>query len=174
MAQEIIIDGYNLLRKSPELIQAERLDLQTARKQLIEMLRTYKTIKPHKISLVFDGHSSGTLTQKSHMEKGIRVIFTQHGVTADSVIKNLADNSKNDLIIVTSDFEVKTFVKKCGKVIISSEDFLAKIEMAQYMSVKGATEEDEYSGGKITTKKKGNPNRLSKKERQKNRKLKKL
>ena len=94
-------------------------------------------------------------------------------MSADEVIKKIARESGKELIIVTSDLDIKNFAQKSGNVVISSQDFFQKMEMVKYMDMKGMEEEegyDEQKGGK----KKGNPKRLPKKERKKKQKLKKL
>ncbi|MEN8246931.1 MAG: NYN domain-containing protein [Thermodesulfobacteriota bacterium] len=55
MAVHIIIDGYNLIRQSPELSYLDRQDLQQGREALLGMLAAYKKIKHHQITVVFDG-----------------------------------------------------------------------------------------------------------------------
>ena len=173
MNENIIIDGYNLLKQSPELCELERIDIELARNHLIKMLSAYKRVKSLKIALIFDGWKSGGLSQNSYMERGIKVVFSKLGQTADDVIKNMARDSGKEMVIVTNDLDIKQFVEKTGSVVISSNDFLMKIEMAQYFEIKGIEEEVDYDT-KITTKKKGNPKKRPKSERKKNRKLKKL
>ncbi len=124
--------------------------------------------------MVFDGWNSGNLSQRSYMARGIKVIYTKQGEVADSVIKRIAEKSKRELVIVTSDMEIKTFAEKCGKIVISSPEFLDKIDMARYFSMKGGVCEDDPEPARTGTKKKGNPRRQTRKERKKKRRLDKL
>ena len=55
MSIHILIDGYNLIRQSPELSELDRQDIQLGRAALIDMLVVYKKLKHHKITIVFDG-----------------------------------------------------------------------------------------------------------------------
>jgi predicted RNA-binding protein with PIN domain len=175
MNENIIIDGYNLIRQSEALLEYEKINLETGRDKLIKMLCAYKRIKPHKIVVVFDGWEGVELSQRSHMERGIRVIFSKRGQKADEVIKNIARESGRELLIVTSDLDIKNFAEKNGNVVISSHDFLQKMEMAQYLNLKGMIEDDESGYNESTgTKKKGNPRKLPKGERKKKRMIKKL
>lgn len=174
MNENIIIDGYNLLRQSDELVELERIDLELARNHLIKMLSGYKRAKSLKIVVVFDAHISGNLSQSSYMEKGIRVLFSKVGQSADDLIKKMARETGKELVVVTNDHDIIDSIKRMGNISISSNDFLMKIEMAKYFLDKGIDEEDGESDSKITTRKKGNPRKLSKAERKKKRGLKKL
>ena len=176
MNENIIIDGYNLIRQSPTLYEIEKYDLEAGRTKLIQMLSDYKRAKRHKIAVVFDGWENGRFTQQSYMEKGIRVIFSKQGVKADEVIKKMARDTGKEYIIITSDVDIKIVAQKSGNSVISSQEFLDKLEMTIYLNMKGSNEEDEGEdrGSKVSTKKKGNPRKLPKKERNRNHKLKKL
>ena len=176
MNENIIIDGYNLIRQSGPLLLHENRDLESGRNKLIDMLYNYKRSKSLKIAVVFDGWDSGRLSQQSYMEKGIRVIFSKTGQKADDVIKKIARESGKELIIVTSDNDIKDFANKTGNVVISSPEFFEKMEMAKYFNMKGMddADEDSYGDSKISTQKKGNPKKLPKSERKRNRKMKKL
>jgi predicted RNA-binding protein with PIN domain len=176
MNEDIIIDGYNLIRQSETLMQSENFDLEAGREHLLKLLSNYKKIKRRKIAVIFDGGKSGNLSQHSHMERGIRVVFSKDGQEADDVIKNIARDSTKELIIVSSDNDIQRFSEKNGCVVMSSKEFLDKIEMAQYLSIKGMDSEDDEidHDSKITTRKKGNPKKLSKNVRKRKHRLKKL
>ncbi|MCF8110699.1 MAG: NYN domain-containing protein [Desulfobacteraceae bacterium] len=90
MGLHLIIDGYNLIRRSARLSLAEAEGLELGRQALIDRLAAYKRIKGHKITVVFDGAANHDDFFKGTSEKGIRVKFSRSGQTADSVIKKMA------------------------------------------------------------------------------------
>jgi predicted RNA-binding protein with PIN domain len=58
MSIHIIIDGYNLIRQSTTLSTLDQQDIMLGREALVDMLAAYRKIKPHRITVVFDGRSS--------------------------------------------------------------------------------------------------------------------
>jgi len=156
----IIIDGYNLIRQSTELSRLDRQELQSGREALIDLLASYKKIKAHKITVVFDGTGAPGFSRNRDRIKGITVIFSRRGETADSVIKKMAASEKEGALVVSSDRAVTSFAQSRGSAIIDSIS-------------KGLDEEPD-SGWKPTTRKKGPRRRLSKKARRSRAKINKL
>jgi predicted RNA-binding protein with PIN domain len=169
MANHIIIDGYNLIG----LREGLGSDLELKREQLIEELATYRNIKKLAVTIVFDGWETGTLRESKATIRGIKVVFSRRGEKADQVIGRMVSKERERCIVVTSDRAVQERAVSEGAVTVSSEEFYQLLIMANYSHNETFTEEDDF--GSITaTKKKGNPRRLSKAERKKKRKLKKL
>ena len=73
MAIHIIIDGYNMIRQSPELSKQEDVDIQLGREALIDWLAAYKRHRPHKITVVFDGSNAPTVSTRRDRIKGITI-----------------------------------------------------------------------------------------------------
>ena len=94
MAIHIIIDGYNLIRQSPELAELDRLDLQSGREAPGDLLAAYKKLKPHKITVVFDGSAEPSLYGSRDRAKGIAIRYSHGGESADDVIRRMADQEK--------------------------------------------------------------------------------
>jgi predicted RNA-binding protein with PIN domain len=173
LAIHIIIDGYNLIRQSPDLSRLDRRDLETGREALLDLLAGYKKIKAHRITVVFDGTRAPGLTPDRDRYKGIAVVFSRQGETADTVIKRMADREKEGALVVSSDREVTRYAQSRGTAIIDSPAFEEKLQMAVYLEMKGFDEEPD-SGWEPTTRKKGPRRRLSKKARRSRSKIRKL
>ena len=77
-------------------------------------------------------------------------------------------------LVVTSDRDVADYADSHGAVAVSSPEFEDKLVVASYLDVKGAEEVVEEGGWVPTTKKKGPKRRLSKKDRKKKVKMRKL
>jgi predicted RNA-binding protein with PIN domain len=175
MAVHVVVDGYNLIRQSVALRSEEELALELGREALLEHLRLYKRTKGHRITVVYDAASKPLLAEERTQQKGIRVIYSGQGETADSVIKRICRNEGNKVLVVSSDRELANYAEAQGSAVIDSEDFEAKMEMALYMDFKGV-EEDEKEGWHPSkgTSKKGPAKRPSKKERKRRQKWGKL
>ncbi|MCP3954498.1 MAG: hypothetical protein GY697_20120 [Desulfobacterales bacterium] len=173
MPIHIIIDGYNLIRQSLDLSRLDRHDLQAGREALIDLLSGYKKIKSHKITVVFDGTRAPGFTPERDWCKGIAVVFSRRGETADSVIKQMAAREREASLVVSSDRDVTAFAEARGAAIIDSPAFEQKLMLSGYLETKDLEEEPD-SGWKPTTRKKGPRRRLSKKARRSRTKIRKL
>lgn len=176
MSLEIIIDGYNLLHASPNLSVRKEELLEKARNRMIEKLSYYRKMKKVSITVVFDGWKGGFQSQSQEMLKGIKVIYSKLGETADEVIKRMIDNASKEMLVVTSDREIRDFADQHSFISVSSSEFEKKMAMASHFEKEYDEDEENcsFSTNKPTTKKKGNPKRLSKAERKRRVKLKKL
>ncbi len=150
MATHIIIDGYNMIRQSPGLRDLDRMDIQQGREALIDWLAVYKRIRPHKITVVFDGSNAPALSARRDFIKGIAIRFSRGG-------------------------EVET-AKSHGAATISSPEFEEKLVMADQMRTNGVAidEDPDGPGWKPSTKKKGPRRRLSKQKRRNKLKISRL
>ena len=173
MAIHIIIDGYNLIRQSPELGGLDRQDLQLGRDALVDMLAAYKKVKPHKITVVFDGTAEPVLYGSRDRAKGIAIRYSQGGESADDVIRRMARREKAKALVVSSDREVMTAAESAGATVLDSAAFEEKIAMARYLAVKGG-EETVFSRWAPTTRKKGPSRRLPKRKRKARARMEKL
>jgi predicted RNA-binding protein with PIN domain len=173
MSIHIIIDGYNLIRQSKSLSALDQQDLQLGREGLLDMLSAYKRIKRHTVTVVFDGINAPPFSRHKDQIKGIKVIFSHNGESADTVIKRMAAELREKALVVSSDLDVIHFAASKGSATIDSPGFEEKMAMAVYMDIKGI-ESEETVGWIPTTKKKGPGRRLSKRQRRNRVKIKKL
>ena len=174
MSLEILIDGYNLINKWDILKEKFSKEPDNAREFLIDILHHYKRLKHHKIKVIFDAYNSFSLIPSKFSAKGITVIFTPMGETADKYIKNSVTSNGEKYIVVTSDNEIKNFADAHGALSLNSEDFIGKLEFAFYLDSKGMESEGDEVNRRLTTKKKGNPRKLPKKIRKNLKKIGKL
>jgi predicted RNA-binding protein with PIN domain len=173
MSIHIIIDGYNLIRRSSSLSTIDQQDIQLGREALLDTLSSYKRIKHHMITVVFDGAHAPPFSQHKDRVKGIKIKFSRSGETADTVVKRMTAREREKALVVSSDLDIVNFAASMGAATISSPEFEEKITMAVYMDTKG--EADQNQGGWVpTTKKKGPSRRLSKRKRRNRVKIKKL
>ena len=176
VAVHLLIDGYNLIRRSASLGAQDKFALELGRDALLERLRQYKRYRGHRITVVFDAGSKPLPAPEHIQQKGIKLIYSAQGETADSVIKRICQKEGRNVLVVTSDRELASYAERLGSVAMDSEDFEVKMEMALYLDSKGAEAEDEEEGWSPGrgTRKKGPATRLSKKERKKREKWRKL
>jgi Predicted RNA-binding protein containing a PIN domain len=175
MALHLIIDGYNLIRQSPELLRYEKRDFEKGRAMLLRSLMAYQRVKQHAITVVFDGWAEGDFFERRGKEGGIEIIFSRRGEKADEVIKRLSAQKKGEVTVVTSDRDLGYSCALNGCTIVSSPEFLEKMEFAQYSDSKGIGDETEDILPPVkSTKKKGPSKRAPKSTRHHQSLLKKL
>jgi predicted RNA-binding protein with PIN domain len=173
MSIHIIIDGYNLIRQSATLSRLDQQDIMRGRDALVDRLAAYRKIKPHRITVVFDGHHSPAFSPQRARKKGIAIRFSRRGESADDLIKRMAFKEREKALVVSSDQEVAHSVAAQGAATISAPLFEGKIDMAVALGGQQIETEDR-AGWTPTTKKKGPSRRLSKKQRRNRMKIKKL
>ena len=173
MSIHIIIDGYNLIRQSKDLSTLDLQDIQLGREALIGMLAAYKKIKAHRITVVFDGTRAPDLAQHRDRQKGISIIFSHHGESADAVIKKMASGEKQKALVVSSDQDIVQAANSSGAATVSAVDFESKLIMTAHMEGMEPGRDD-HDGWQPTTKKKGPGRRLTRRQRKNNAKIRKL
>jgi predicted RNA-binding protein with PIN domain len=174
MSIHIIIDGYNLIRQSNSLRYFDLMDIQLGREALVETLAAYRKLKPHRVTVVFDGAGSLQFSQQQDQRKGITIRFSHNGESADAVIKRMAYRERERALVVSSDRQIINKVTSYGAATIGADDFGEKLTMALYKEGGEIEEIDDLEGWRPTTKKKGPNKRLSKKRRRNKLKIRKL
>lgn len=107
VGRDILVDGYNVIKRAASFRAAHAQSLAAARAQLITLLVNRYRHTPYQVIVVFDGDAA--LEQTSH-DRRIRIIYSCHGETADSVIARLAASARSagrDIEIYSDDIEVQ-------------------------------------------------------------------
>jgi predicted RNA-binding protein with PIN domain len=105
----LIVDGYNVTKTGyPELALADQRD------RLIHQLSALAARTSAEVTVVFDG--AGVLSVPASVPRGVRVLFSDRGVLADDVIRNLvaAEPSGRPMVVATSDRAVADSVRGGG------------------------------------------------------------
>jgi uncharacterized protein len=164
-AMEIIIDGYNVIGSETGLTG----NLERKRNFLVQQLVNYHKNKGHGLTVVFDGWRSGSIDEVEQTREGICIVYSRLGEKADSVIIRRARKQSTGCVVVTSDREVRKAVERFGAVALYAGEFR---DMLRRLAE--SFDDEELDDVPQQTPKKGNPRRLSKKERKRREKLNKL
>lgn len=127
----ILIDAYNLIKQV--IGNSHASDDQ--RKQFINELKRYSKKKNHKIVLVFDGgfHSFVTREKDGFLE----VIYVGYNHSADDYIKDYLTKNKNqNLILVSSDLELKKKAESLNIEAFDAFEFYSKVKEAFDQKIK--------------------------------------
>jgi predicted RNA-binding protein with PIN domain len=110
VGRDILVDGYNVIKRAPSFQAARAQSLAAAREQLIVLLRNRYRHTPHQVIIVFDGDAAQE--QVSHAQR-IRVVYSRRGETADAVIARLSVEARQagrEVEIYSDDIEVQRAV----------------------------------------------------------------
>jgi hypothetical protein len=173
MPIHLIIDGYNLIRQSRTLSALDRQDIALGRAALVASLAAYRALKPHRITVVFDGAQAPPGSPERDRHKGVRILYSRAGESADAVIVRMARGEREKALVVSSDAAVAHAAEACGAAAVGSPEFEERISLALAMQAAGGAE-DEEPCRRVSTRKKGEGWRLSKRARQERMKTAKL
>jgi predicted RNA-binding protein with PIN domain len=132
MMRTIILDGYNIILRSPAFQPDERRDLEAARTKLENLLSWAVGGQGEaKIILVFDGADvPGRAKRKTSSGGRVDVRYSSPPQKADDLIRVLveeaADNER-EVTVVTSDLELAQSVRGEGVSIVFSDLFAASL-----------------------------------------------
>ena len=125
-ARVILVDGYNVIRNTPALAQAERSGgLQSGREALLKRLvATYRHTR-HQVVVVFDGARSHESRETLHGFAGGLIVYSRAGESADAVIVRLTAEARGrgeDVAVVSDDGEVRDGVGRHGAATARVDD----------------------------------------------------
>ncbi|MBM4261707.1 MAG: NYN domain-containing protein [Deltaproteobacteria bacterium] len=166
MGMDVIVDGYNAIGAERGMQGA----LEHKRNWLIQQVAAYQRLKNFAITIVFDGWQTGSGKETEEKREGLRIVYSRYGEKADAVVVRLAKEKGSGCVVVTSDREIRSAVERFGAVAIYADEFNRILRSVEH------TLEDSGNDGddKQARAKKGNPRQLSKAERNRQDKLKKL
>lgn len=121
----VIVDGYNLILRTPKLQPGDGRTLRESREKLVNLLSWAMGGDQVKFIVVFDGtREAGQAEQSARVE----VMFSKPPHSADDVIRDLVEQHTDDdrpVTVVTADLEVARHARAMGAEIALSDLFLA-------------------------------------------------
>jgi predicted RNA-binding protein with PIN domain len=117
-----LIDGYNVIRRDPELHAQESRSLEAGRAALLRLLARVAARVSDDFTVVFDGarRTGGGAASPGR----VRVVFSQPPETADDVLRRQAASLREGAVVVTSDRAVQDSARRTGAVAVSAEAFV--------------------------------------------------
>lgn len=133
-----VIDGNNLVGCAPDI----SLDDPGARTRILLVVKRFQENKKNNVIVVFDGEPDVMLPGQGSSSK-FSVVFPKFGDSADDEIKNILNGFNNfkDVVLVTSDSELKKFAKKKGARTVNSIEFY--FELRRFSRIHGIKEENQ-------------------------------
>jgi len=141
----LLIDGFNLIYKFPELESLMYYgQLNKARQGLLEILSDYQKIRKGGITVVFDGKKEPSLEVRSEKVGSIDVYYSLD-YSADYLIKQFIKKDMNPkmITVITSDKDIIFYINRFGAKNITSEKFAEFVNHAFKSSIAEAEEKKE-------------------------------
>jgi predicted RNA-binding protein with PIN domain len=165
-----LVDGYNVIRRDPELRAREAESLESGRRALVHLIARARRALQDEFTVVFDGARIGGASPTAGR---IRVVFSRPPQTADDELIRLARHSGSGAVVVSSDRKIQDAARRAGSAVLSAEQFVGALEAREGPAdpqtadpqLKDEPDED------AAREKRGNPRRLSKKARREQRAL---
>ena len=157
-----LIDGYNVIRRDPDLRAHEAESLEAGRTALLRLVAGAARAGGDRFTVVFDGAPASRPTPAGGQ---VEVIFSRPPDKADDVLVRLARQLGAGAAAVTSDRAVRDAAGRAGCAVISAEQFLDALSAESELEDPATTSPPPKSG---------NPRRLSKDARAAQRVLRRL
>lgn len=130
----LVVDGYNIINSWPELESLRLENMEIARLKLAEMLEEYAALQQQKVVLVFDAYRVKKGVPFAGSFRGVEVVFTREGQTADVFIERLVvlmAEEGYDVEVASSDYLEQRLVLWKGGRRVTSRELRQRIERAR-------------------------------------------
>ncbi|MCW5557349.1 MAG: NYN domain-containing protein [Verrucomicrobiae bacterium] len=126
----ILVDGYSLLHRWPELAPGRPRHSAAARDALIARLQQYRDAIHTPITIVFDGQGAPPGTTRPVSTTELEILYSPAGRTADDLIERAAVRLKpyGEVLVVTDDFAERDTVSAFGGLVSSCRGFIGQVE----------------------------------------------
>jgi predicted RNA-binding protein with PIN domain len=120
----IILDGYNLVHRAPQLRPGPERTLRESREKLVNLLSWMMGGEPARFMVVWDGADAGGRDERSGR---VEVRFSKPPEKADDLIRRIVESEvpRGRVTVVTADLEVARHARAMGADVSLSDLFLA-------------------------------------------------
>lgn len=128
----ILVDGYSLLHGWPELAPNQPRFSAAARDELVHLLSRYADASGTPVTVVFDGAGPRYSRLQAEEMRGVEILYSRSGQTADQVIERVTHRMKpyGEVLVVTDDHAERDTVISLGGLAASCTTFASMVESA--------------------------------------------
>lgn len=129
----LLVDGYNVIFAWEDLKELAKVNIESARNKLMDILSNYQGFKKCVVILVFDAYKVDGDTLEIQRYHNIHVVFTKQAETADQYIEKVVHQigRKYHVTVVTSDGVEQVITQGQGGTLISSREFKEEVEIVR-------------------------------------------
>ena len=125
----ILVDGYSLLHHWSELAPDKPRHSECARDELVRILQLYSDATGTPVTVFFDGSGKAVRGPKEQAARGVEVLFSRAGQTADQMIERAAHrfSAYGEVLAVTNDRAERETVINLGGIAAECGNFIAEL-----------------------------------------------
>ena len=129
----LLVDGYNIIFAWEDLKKVAQTNLEVARGQLIDRLRSYQGFRQHPVIVVFDAYKVKNNPGSIERFGDLSVVYTKEAETADMYIERVTHElgKKHKVRVATSDGLEQVIILGHGALRVSAENFLTEVKLAE-------------------------------------------
>ena len=121
-----LIDGYNVIRREPDLRAREAESLEAGRRALLHLLARAHRDPRDEFTVVFDG---ARVAGGGPSHGQIRTIFSRPPHTADDELIRLARQWQSGAVVVSSDRRIQDAARRAGAAALTAERFFEALDV---------------------------------------------
>lgn len=128
----LLVDGYNIIFAWEELRELARINIESARGRLMDILCNYQGFRKNTVILVFDAYKVEGGTGSVQKYHNIYVVYTREAETADQYIEKAVHkiSPEHHVTVATSDALEQMIIWGAGASRMSAAGLLAEIDAA--------------------------------------------
>ena len=132
LEEYLLVDGYNIIFAWDELKALAKINMDSARQALIEILANYQGYRKCHVIAVFDAYKVKGGERHYEKHENVDVIYTREAETADMYIEKTAHEKSGEyhVRVATSDRLEQIIITGGGAFKISADEFKAEVEQA--------------------------------------------
>ena len=126
----LLVDGYNIIFAWEELKELSKINIDSARDRLKDILCNYQGSRQCELIVVFDAYRvKGHVTEFMDYYN-IHVVYTKEAETADAYIEKFAHENgrKYKVTVATSDGLEQVIIRGQGCLLMSAREFEAEVK----------------------------------------------
>jgi len=129
----LLVDGYNIIFAWKELNDLSKVNIDSARDKLLDILCNYQGIRRCEVIVVFDAYRVAGHPTKFFDYHNIHVVYTKEAETADQYIERFAHEHRQHykIRVATSDGLEQIIIRGQGCLLLSARELEAEIKEAE-------------------------------------------
>lgn len=128
----ILIDGYSVLHRCPDIAPNWPRHSAAARDELIQRLNRYQDASQTPVTIVFDGSYTAGKIAGEPSSPGLEVLYSPQGKTADDLIERATYGflQYGKVLVVTDDYAEQNTVAALGGSVLNVQSFMLEVQAA--------------------------------------------
>lgn len=126
----LLVDGYNIIHAWKELDELAKINMDSARDRLLDIMCNYQGMKKCELIVVFDAYRLAGHAQEYIDYHNIHVVYTKEAETADHYIEKFAHENgrKYNVTVATSDGLEQVIIRGAGCLLYSAREFEEEVK----------------------------------------------